>query len=219
MAHNRSWTSYTDTDEFITVPANFPNASSIMREAGSILGVIRRFVESNATQPGMDRRWYSEPQYSHCINLPRISVTPKESTLAERNQSAPQSLNTSHLVTTRFRYLSKQLNKKCLVDASKVREQDFEEGISVHRLLKSVCARPWPNYKKFPIGVHHYMGSYQWFLDRNDTRPGRNETFYKEAANPHGPYDVLDQWMDGFVEQVGAEAARGLLKDAGVLLH
>jgi len=109
---------------------------------------------------------------------------------------------------------------KAIIDVSKVEEEDFKEGANPHRPLKDVCPKAFYNFDKLPIGVYHYLGSWESFSYRDDARDGHIRSYEKWADLAYkrggGPDDFLRPWIRGFVDLVGEEAAKHLFRDAGL---
>jgi len=80
------------------------------------------------------------------------------------------------------------------------------------------------NYSEVPVGIHHYLGSWEAFSCRDDARMGSwrhsdNKWTKRAELNEGGADDNARPWIAGFVKQVGQDTAQELLEEVGVLTH
>lgn len=76
------------------------------------------------------------------------------------------------------------------------------------------------NFPKVPIGIYHYLGSWESYSYRDDARDGyiRSSEKWETLAKlkEGGSDDYVRYWIQGFVKLVGEETAKVLLQDAGL---
>jgi hypothetical protein len=175
-------------------------------------------------------RKYKPISSSPCIPVPRILFGGKE----EGEESNRLSLypiissiqkNTSDFMSLRWRWHAgpdHELNKagKGIIDISRVPRDLLEElnNINVHRPIKPLCAESamWHKVSDSPIVLHHYVGTADQWLYRDDVRGTRTENAYQVLLEVNNTQDITThRWLDDFVENVGVEQATILLKGVG----
>jgi len=242
----RSWTAYVDIDEYVTLNYDVLHNSThsdFQRRSGSILRMVKALSNSSsggnngdederpvvaASSTTNTRFWYSHFQKSSCVTLSRGTISAYESTADEVARDMPKFVDPSRLDTLRFRYrASPRKNKdgpaKSIVDVSRVDlDADFSEGYSPHRVLKGACPNAFIAFKRLPVAVYHYLGSWESYAYRkNDPRFGQGDHTYEKWANfanrsAGGPDDYLRPWVRGFAGLVGESNAKYLLQNAGL---
>lgn len=110
------------------------------------------------------------------------------------------------------------------MDVSRLKPEDFKDGGTAHFVLNTVCDREqrMTNYSEVPLGIHHYLGSWEAFSCREDARMGSwrhsKEKWEKRARLKRGGADdQLRPWINGFVKMVGPQTAKFLLRKSGIL--
>jgi len=112
---------------------------------------------------------------------------------------------------------------KIIVDVSVVPKKDqmFSHRMrrkrhnmfTIHQPSAKLCRERalFPSTAEYPLSVNHYLGSWELYNARNDTR--RNATIYDAKANVQEGQDRwIMPWLSGFVETVGREKAKLLLE-------
>ena len=109
---------------------------------------------------------------------------------------------------------------QAIVDLSKVNETDFRPLGNPHKPLKPVCPDIWMNFGTLPLGFYHYLGSWEAYSYRDDSRDGylrsHDKWQAKAVLKAGGPDDFMRPWISRFVDLVGEEKAKSLLQDAGL---
>jgi len=112
------------------------------------------------------------------------------------------------------------------MDVSSIKPENYNKGSTAHFILKAICN--WDNkitnYSEVPVGIHHYLGSWDAFSCRDDARMGtwrHSEFKWKRNAELQagGADDNVRPWISGFVKLVGEEQAKVLLQGVGVLTN
>jgi len=148
-----------------------------------------------------------------------------ESSEEEIRREVPSFVDPMRFDTLRFRYMATNRIRrdgpaKAIVDVSKVTEDDYAQGGNPHKPLKALCPDIWIDFGRLPIGVYHYLGSWESFSYREDARDGHIRSYEKwqglAGRQEGGADDVLRPWISGFVDLIEEEAAKPLLRDAGL---
>jgi hypothetical protein len=244
---NRTWVTLHDSDEYLVYNhaggAAFPawqarqqarhNASALHGATSSRMqphmvppttaeaGQMITYLQHEAAA-GLD--YYQKP----CIGVPRLQFGTAESTAAERNERAPNNVvDPLQLDTLRWRKHAlrndfvKNALGKVILDVSRLPEvHTLPYFTSLHRPIKTICPAPWSNEWESGFRLHHYLGSWEAYSFRDDSRRGgersREQWEYKATSNAEQTDDVIRPWVQGFVATHGQEQARHLLADAGV---
>jgi hypothetical protein len=221
-AEHATWTTLTDTDEFVTLNKKAAERKKIQRTAPTVLEMLNDPINRNVS------RILASP----CIPMNRRNVGIREGA-AERSVvvAAPPGFNDSDYLTLRWRYPlpkgePRSLPSKCLVDLSRIPLSKFPdlESVGPHRPIKEVCP------ENFRIGegeaafaVNQYLGVFEQWAYRDDGRNKRTWTEYKKLMRlqnrPGGnePDNSTLFWLQEFVAQLGSNVAHGLLEGAGLL--
>ncbi|GAX26118.1 hypothetical protein FisN_24Hh009 [Fistulifera solaris] len=219
-AIGRDWVMHLDTDEYMVINPYLrrrpgSNTPKTPRGRASII----QFAAS------LNRTMLRAANYP-CISMPRLLFGSEE----DRNHTATSSLkvgsaefSTERLETLRWKYhtefndTERNAQPKVLIDVSRVPWSDemfTEKPFSIHRPSKRLCRRIDQlrprEANRFPLMVHHYLGSKERYFARNDTR--RSERFYEFKAHVNAGSDSwIMPWIEGFVETMGADTATALL--------
>ena len=233
QAQNRSWTTFQDLDEYIAPNSDLLGKNMSDHIASQPGYVLKAVNELRAGSFALDRNesvaWTEHFNNTHCIPLPRAIYSSKESNDTELRQGVPGFIDPHQFDTLRFRYRTgshqgrgpKDLVKSIL-DVSQLAPDDFAKSSNPHLPLKRRCAmQPWMFYNESPLGFHHYIGSWEAYSYRTqDARQGGWRTYdnWKRYAtvNAGGPSNEGRPWIQGFVDLVGEDTARQLLRDAGL---
>ena len=214
-----SWVIHIDTDEYVVASKLLrqmnPNYVTIppMDQPKSVLNLLQQVVNKTTQQ-------VSYP----CISMLRVLFGSVESSNEEVYNEVPSGFNAKHFESLRWRYhalphnMSFHGNPKVILDVSAIPEEHFPEDIvfSIHRPVQAFCHRnkevAFTNFRKQPIAVNHYLGSWERYAGRNDKR--RSRAVYDAKANVRrGKDDGNRLWLKGFVRTFGFDLARNLLGD------
>jgi len=191
--------------DYLTIPP--------MEEPGSVLNLIQQVVSKTSTL-------VSYP----CISMLRVLFGSVESTDEERNYQVPDTFNSSSFETLRWRYhalphnMTIHGNPKVILDVAAIPTRFFPNVVySIHRPVAAYCHKnkdlTFTNFRKQPIAVNHYLGSWDRYSGRQDKR--RSRAVYDAKANQRrGKDDGVRPWLRGFVAQIGLGVASKLLGDA-----
>jgi hypothetical protein len=185
---------------------------------------LRRNSSLVPTHGNVPRSWYDSFNFP-CVSIARTLYSAIESTESEVTRQVPFFLNASQFDTLRFRYRGTIRGEregvgKSLIDVSYVQPSDYQLTGNAHRPLIPFCPSPWNQYDQLPIGIHHYLGSWESYSYRDDARKGTLHTWEawedRGARRLGGPDDEIRPWIGGFVDMVGEKEAARLLQDAGL---
>lgn len=108
---------------------------------------------------------------------------------------------------------------KVIVDLSAVNETDemFQnKPFSIHRPSKKLCRFvdqiDFSKTEHFPLTVNHYLGSWERYASRTDSRRSR-PAYESKAAVTDGRDDWVSTWLEGFLKHTEPHIARALLQD------
>lgn len=214
-----SWVIHIDTDEYVVASKLLrqmkPDYLKIppMDQPGAVLDLLQQVVRKTSQQ-------VSYP----CISMLRVLFGSVESSKEEIYKHVPPEFNARHFESLRWRYhalphnMSLHGNPKVILDVSAIPEEKFPEDIvfSIHRPVQAYCHRnkevAFTSFRKQPIAVNHYLGSWERYAGRNDKRRSR-AVYDTKASVRRGKDDGNRLWLQGFVRTVGFELARQLLGD------
>lgn len=105
---------------------------------------------------------------------------------------------------------------KVIVDLSRIDEKEIVHTMrNIHSPLDS-CYYPFRLYETGLLRVHHYLGSWEQYSSKSDVRRNR-EKFNEAAFVNYGTDFQLQSWLKRFVDIVGVENSKDLLKYSGVI--
>lgn len=158
-----------------------------------------------------------------CISCPRLQFGAKESTAEERQHQVPSTINADRLDTLRFRRHAERQDfvknglSKSILDVSRIYE--FPRIQSLHRPIKTICSAPWKDDWDSGLRINHYLGSWEAYSFRDDSRRGGERSFEGwafKAQDADETDDNIRPWVDGFVQTHGHDKASNLLQGAGL---
>lgn len=166
-----------------------------------------------------------------CISSPRLQFGAKESTNAERLHKVPIKNDGSdspvvdpvRMDTLRFRKHAERQDfvknglSKSILDVSRI--DQFPRIESLHRPIKKICSAPWRDEWDSGFRIHHYLGSWEEYSFRDDSRRGGErsiEGWAFKAQDADETDDNIRPWIKGFVEEHGPEQAKKLLAGTGL---
>lgn len=186
-------------------------------EPGAMIHYIR--AEQAAGHP-----YYQSP----CIGVPRLQFGAAESTKQERENQVPSPnlFDTRQFDTLRWRKHAERNNfvknalGKVIMDISRIDIENSPYFMSLHRPIKKICTAPWHNDWESGLRINHYLGSWESYSFRDDSRKGgersREQWEYKGSTNQEETDDNIRPWLSGFVKQHGTTTAQELLEGVGL---
>jgi hypothetical protein len=238
------WTTFHDIDEFITLNSLVvPDAATKMKQPYSIGNYLAMHIGKEQPRDGTTK-WQSPTQLGEnanvtCIGMPRIMYSAVESDSRDDNQERYneympgifggwdykvfQSLRWRH--RTAVNDTNNNLKGKAMMDITRLPvNHKLPSLFEVHQPIASTCPPPLlHSLLNAPLIIHHYLGSWDWYsYRRNDARIGHEKTAtawqQRSALRDGGMNDELCGWLYGFIEWIGMNNARMLLRGAGQLL-
>ena len=218
-----SWTAVYDIDEYPTINRR--------TQAASFRRITRR---NNLRRPGGILRYILEGKKQglfteSCIVLPRVLFGAVHNETDTEPSKLPRGLDLddpARLDTLRFRQHAPYMNKlnglgKPLIDASQVGPFVPLQIRSPHRIVFQLCGSPFPGetVKRSPFRVNHYLGSWEQYSYRDDSRKrgDRSREAWEVRARLAEERDLVTHtWLGGFVQSVGTDRATRILKGTGL---
>ncbi len=231
------WTSLYDTDEFLAINRIGTDEKREERHSttdpatnsGNTYGRRTHIppMDSNATVVDIIQsfRKAKEPLES-CHLLPRVSFGAIENITCPGSEEvkafARKNFNYPRLSTLRYQLhavktdFGKNRFGKVFVDLSNISDDLLaQRPKNIHRPFFSVCKRPVAIFEKSPFYLMHYVGGWERFQSKNDTRRGYKK--WREMADVSDSTSCCQQeayrWLPRFVDQVGLSRAKFLLKE------
>lgn len=223
--HERTWTTFIDVDEFLTISgANDVYQARSMGEPASVFNAVKDFTTRNdSTYP---ISWYNHFQNGPCFTVGRALYSAVESTKDEVQANVPSFIDANRFDTLRWRYrayITDQNNGlgKSIIDVSRLDQEDSHGGKNAHRPAHA-CPSAWIAFDTMPLGCNHYLGSWEAYSYRQDARTAykgksREKVWRRTSGLTRGgTSDTIRPWISGFVMFVGEETASSLLLGAGL---
>ena len=173
----RNWVLLTDTDEYLRI--NYATVAALNLTAPPVdeAGSVMKFLKSELRRPGHN---LSTP----CIQIPRLRFGAKESTQSEVQRHTPAEFNASNFLTLRWRKHADPQNhhhnkiSKAMIDLSRVPSNELRPVMSVHRPIRTLCGqrRLYIQSKDQVFLINHYLGSWEAYTYRNDSRVGKERS-------------------------------------------
>ena len=167
--------SFESTDKFLRQDKGNYAEALPSSEPGSILKLVQQLVSTNSTTLNYP-----------CITMVRLLFGSVETQEHDWTVSIPSRFNRKQFETLRWRHHGPTSNKKMhgypkvLVDVSKIPMRYLSKDIiySIHRPFKQFCRGmgevKYADFEKFPITTNHYLGSWERYNARGDTRRSRD---------------------------------------------
>lgn len=245
--HDRTWVTLHDSDEYLVYnhaggdafetwqkrmqarhqaspahgekPRMQPNMTPpTTGDAGKMIQYIR-----HERQAGL--KYYQSP----CIGIPRLQFGTAQSSRNEQQANVPESFAdlVPKLDTLQWRKHAarndfvKNALGKVILDVSRLPKiSSLPYFTSLHRPIKKLCPAPWNNEWESGLRLNHYLGSWETYSFRDDSRRGgersREQWEYKATLNQEQTDDVIRPWLGGFVATHGTDKAQELLRNAGI---
>ena len=130
-----------------------------------------------------------------CISMLRVLFGSQESSLNDQQEQVPPEFNGTTFETLRWRHhglphnRSLHGNPKVIIDVGAIPSRYFEEEavFSIHRPIKQYCPRnsdlAFSSFRKQPVSVNHYLGSWERYSGRSDNRRSREVYDAKASVN------------------------------------
>jgi Glycosyltransferase family 92 len=219
------WVMLVDTDEFILpsyASGHFRNLTTQVsfQETGSVLRLLKyheQVAHTNHT----------------CVYMPRFFFGAKPSRMELVTHAVPKFIRADNMLTQKFLFREprRAYNGKNLVNTFRV--PNLVVFGSVHHVAEA-CSDPdyertLDQNKHALIRVHHYLGTPEQYLFRDDPRRGHHSNSSKPgsfAVRGQKRYDEMNSkayhedhaakaWLRGFVKEMGENLATELLNGVG----
>lgn len=238
---DRTWVTLIDTDEFLNYNHKGGDAfeaweareTKLLKESiyADKVRIRPSHTPPTTAQAGALIRYIQQekaaghPFYQRsCISCPRLQFGAKESTPEERQkQVGSQIINADRLDTLRFRKHAERQDfvknglSKSILDVSRI--DKFPRIQSLHRPIKTICTAPWKDDWDSGLRINHYLGSWEAYSFRDDSRRGGERSFEGwafKAQDAEETDDNIRPWIGGFIKAHGEEKAKNLLQGAGL---
>ncbi|CAB9505165.1 expressed unknown protein [Seminavis robusta] len=227
----QEWLMLVDTDEYVLpsyASGHFRNLTTQVpfQEPGSVLRLLKYYEQSTN-------------DLHTCVYMPRFFFGAQESRDALVKHNVPDGIDAHGMVTQRFLYREprRNYNGKNLIHLKRVPSLHTFGG--VHHVSTVACPDPDQmralNLNKHAlIRVHHYLGTLEQYMFRDDPRlhdgsaSGRNGTKRVGSYNPRGvgrfnnfnkkanhEDHAAKAWIRGFINAMGEDLASELLAGVG----
>jgi len=167
---------------------------------------------------------------SPCIGIPRLMFGADESKVdqqailkgvpAELQQLVPQMDTLKYRVHAKRNDFTKNALGKVIMDVSRVDVKNSPYFMSLHRPIKAICPTPWNNDWSSGLRINHYLGSWDSYSFRDDSRRGGERSWeqweYKATTIDELTDDIIRPWISGLVDTHGVDEAAAMLKDVGL---
>jgi hypothetical protein len=206
----RTWTSFHDVNEFLTVDQHFVNGTdTLLNEPGNVLQTLRHV---RLTQPN------NTHFHKNCITVPRVTYGSIESSTEQVQKDIPSFLDGMKFDTLRYRHRGKHGRGGPVKSILDVTHGIRRGKYSFHQLIGNVhCSSKLTTHNI--LGIQHYMGSWESYSYRDDARRGKEHSRkrFTDRSKVRAVMkdDELRPWVKGFVDHVGEPLARHLLQDVG----
>jgi len=206
------WVIHTDTDEYIVVnPLLRQNPSRIVHVPSNLSTPNALFQMMDAIPKS--KQILKSSNYP-CISMPRLLFGS-----VEDSNTTKSNLETMRWIHhTSYEDKERNAQPKVLIDVSEVSLDDemFKaKPFSIHRPSKAKCRRigqlSFKRTEDYPFAVNHYLGSWERYVGRNDTRRSRRAYDFKAFVN-YGKDTWIQSWFGGFNASFSAHDVRTLLR-------
>jgi len=241
-----TWTLLIDVDEYLVVNDDKDDDDTttepllskakhheIMSTPGGILEYLHTTARQAATQP--DNPQY-EQFHSPCVSIPRLLFGTKKQDAQPTTMILPNhpqlQLQLQQLDTMQWFYHADALDNdrnglgKTILDLSRIAipKPHFPHPVNPHRPFQEFCRDPKrirDLNRNAHVRVHHYIGTWETYSFRNDSRKGAERSreaweFRAFGSDSGGLCRDIEPWLEGFVQYHGASEASRLLQGAGL---
>jgi hypothetical protein len=154
-------------------------------------------------------------QSSPCIQIPRVRLGFRESTLPQDQQCCSRRLecttlsNATMAMACASQWLQEEQISKTLIDLSPVPSKELVLVDSIHMPIRSICSQQNLHIRRHSslLVIRHYSGSFEQYTYReNDARNASRITSranfeLTQAIQNQQTDDDIQPWLSGFVEQ------------------
>jgi hypothetical protein len=146
----------------------------------------------------------------------------EETNPQDNEKGVPPGFDVSKFETLRWHYheplaeMSSTNNPKVVLDLAAIPEKFMRElAFSIHRPVPEIC-RPNTDlsiqkFKNLPLATHHYLGSWERYSARADSRRTR-EVYDLKSKELRIKDDYINSfWLAGFARELGLKTATELL--------
>ncbi|CAJ1940522.1 unnamed protein product [Cylindrotheca closterium] len=213
------WTAFVDTDELV-----FQNENDLGFK--KVLSLSTNETVSRLLHVLQELNQISSP----CVGLPRLLFGANEDKKEDPEVVAKGSLlpeigfSSTDFMTLRWRWHAGNdniLNRagKALIDLSRIPDGLLLlDNVNAHRPIKQLCTNDamWIRIDKSPLVLHHYVGTYEQWISRDDVRNKRTSLLYSAMAAVNSTKVSNENlWLKDFIQAIGENNAAMLLKDVG----
>ena len=202
----RGWTLFLDTDEFVSI--NYPMIPSLrpfyhlnkitipsISEPGSVLKLLQ--YEQQYFNFDEEAQKKNNITSSPCIQIPRFRYGTIELPSTNMQSHFSESINTSHYATFRWKIHANTDNygmnriSKTIIDLSRIPSEELYDNFpiveSIHKPLPRHCARRKLHIRSTQqlFIIHHYLGTYEQYTFRDDSRSRSERTEQVCIINHH----------------------------------
>jgi hypothetical protein len=235
IKEKQSWTILIDTDEIVVPNWRAHKEYRIRQRKPTVLEMLQS--PENRDMFHSDHSLSSSSSSSPllppiCISMHRMNMGTKMETnnnsmaAARYEYMLPKGFRAEDLFTFRFRWhgdvAETPLAGKCMMDLSRVRVDatNFRirpNFVSPHRPLEHYCSKrdKWIPHHMSPFVIYQYIGTWEQWSYREDSRNLRTKELYDTHAYSFGADDGARFWLQEFVEEHSYDLASELLKGAG----
>ena len=218
----RTLVMHIDTDEYVVLNHH--------KRKGELRGIpVPSLVQPDALYRYLRAMYQDDFLYSKinmpCLSMPRVLFGAVEDAASVKQlKGLSGDYNRRRFETMRWWYHTLDDDKerngqpKVIVDVAQVPADDemFTKLFSIHRPSKMLCRTlaqiNFDEYQRYPLTVAHYLGPWDRYNARNDSR--RTSDLFQYKSNVHeGPDYFMLPWLQGFITSVGTDKAHVLLAD------
>lgn len=164
-----------------------------------------------------------ESEMCHLMVRLYFSAIESDPAIIEKDNVSKYGLDHNRFSTLRYFHHEERtifgMNRygKVLVNLKKTPWDELDRDMdSIHQPNYPSCKDPLKPYINGILRVHHYLGSWEQYFSRVDVR--RTKEKYEEGNSVDAGVDFqLQDWLYRFLQIVGAEKSRKLLKYAGII--
>jgi hypothetical protein len=235
----KTWVIHIDTDEYVVVNPLLRRNMNRYKNRVEGRRSIAKLKTPSLQAPSTIFEFFSdgvmvddllkEKSNFPCVSLPRLlfgSIEKNSSYSRTRRVIETEEFEINRFETLRWKYhtlfndTDRNAQPKVIVDVSHVYSKDemFQpKAFSIHRPSKRLCRRldqmNLTQFQRFPLSVNHYIGSWERYFGRNDSRRSQWIYDFKAHVQSGTDDDWIAEWLDGFIHFVGEAKAKVLLKD------
>jgi hypothetical protein len=221
---NKKLVMHIDTDEYLVVNPLLRNATQDHQIVGGSYAIRDIRKPSSVFELLLDLKAIDDLRQKTnypCLAMPRLlfgSIVHQGEVSTDRHFNATLFETLSWLRHTSLADKERNSQPKVIIDVSAVSQKDemLRKPFSIHRPSRRGCPGvaklSFSQLQRYPITVNHYVGSWDRYNSRNDTRRSRR-TYEKKAFVQDGYDNWITPWLDGFIETHGLNLTRELLAE------